>query len=184
MNTLWCPSRFFCFLKATCEDCIYFWHKKHCQDLPLGPHPICKEDGNYDEAQVQEWQQQDIHILVGAVNSDHASNIKHCKSVSGIIVKLVDGAVLYKTAYQETVTQCSTESEFIATCHAGKYYTLPLKSPWRDWNHTIGCNCPQWGQPRCSAYGKCATTNKVHLAFRFETFWNPRMVSKGSSVPP
>ena len=59
--------------------------------------------------------------LGAAVNSDHAGDTSHRKSVSGIVIKLAGGAVLYKTAFQQTIAHSSTESEFVAACEAGKY---------------------------------------------------------------
>ena len=89
-------------------------------DLPIGATPICKNDGNYDETNITTWVQNDIHTLASAVDSDHAGDMVHRKSVTGIIAKLAGGAVLYKTAYQPTIAYSSTEAEFVAACEAGK----------------------------------------------------------------
>ena len=67
-------------------------------DQPLGPAPVCRHDGNYNDAEILMRQQQDITRLTGAVDSDHAGDMKHRKSVTGIAVKLAGGVVLYKTA--------------------------------------------------------------------------------------
>jgi hypothetical protein len=65
--------------------------------------------------------QDDADILKAAVDSDFAGDTSHRKSVSGIIIKLAGGAVLYKTQYQPTIAGSSTEAEFTAATEAGKY---------------------------------------------------------------
>jgi len=59
--------------------------------------------------------------LFAAVDSDYAGDNAHRRSVSGIILHLAGGTIFYKTKYQETVSQSSTESEFIAAAEAGRY---------------------------------------------------------------
>ena len=54
-------------------------------------------------------------------NSDHADDVAHRKSVTGVVLKLAGGDVLYKTAFQATVAHSSTESEFTAAADAAKY---------------------------------------------------------------
>ena len=109
------------YLRATIDDGIYFWRKEPRMDLPLGPQPSIKNDSNYDETTILQRQQDDIQQLLGAVDSDHAGNVKHRKSVTGIVAKLAGGAVLYRTAYQPTIAHSSTEAEFAAACDAGKH---------------------------------------------------------------
>ena len=87
----------------------------------MGDPPVCQRDGNYDDTQVPTRQQHNITKLTGAVDSDHAGDMKHRKSVTGIAVKLAGGAVLYKTAYQQVIAHSSTEAEFVAACDGGKY---------------------------------------------------------------
>ena len=109
------------YLKATKDEGIYFWRKEPRMDLPIGKAPVCKHDSNYDERSVPTRYQHDIRKLGAAVDSDHAGDIKHRKSVTGIIAKLAGGTVLYKTAYQQVLAHSSTEAEFVAACEAGKY---------------------------------------------------------------
>ena len=124
-----CPSKIhfdavkdiYRYLRATKEDGIYYWRKEPQMDLPLGPQPLTKNDNNYDESNVVQRQQCDIQQLLGAVDSDHAGDVKHRKSVTGIVAKLAGGAVLYRTAYQPTIAHSSTEAEFAAACDAGKH---------------------------------------------------------------
>jgi hypothetical protein len=109
------------YLQATADDGIYFWRSQPRLDLPIGDMPQCKSDGNYNEIDVSTRAIQDPTTLKAAVDSDFAGDISHRKSVSGIVIKLAGGAVLYKTQYQPTVAGSSTEAEFTAATEAGKY---------------------------------------------------------------
>ena len=78
------------------------------------------KSNNYDEQAVSERQMHNKHILQSYVDSDHASDSTHRRSVSGFMCKLAGGTVLYKTKVQTIVAQSSTEAEFIAAAEAGK----------------------------------------------------------------
>ena len=58
--------------------------------------------------------------LFGYVDADWASDTKHRKSVTGIIIMYAGGAVGYVTRFQDTIAHSSTEAEFTAACDAGK----------------------------------------------------------------
>ena len=90
-------------------------------DLPVGKMPECKHDITYDESTVTTRAQHEADVLKAAVDSDFAGDTSHRKSVSGIVIKLAGGAVLYKTQYQATIAGSSTEAEFTAATEAGKY---------------------------------------------------------------
>ena len=109
------------YLKATKTDGIYYWREHEREDLPHGAIPDIKSDINYDEDRVSTRQTDKKDILMAYVDSDHASDASHRRSVSGFHVKLAGGTVLYKTKYQNIVAQSSTEVEFIAAAEAGKY---------------------------------------------------------------
>ena len=109
------------YLKATQDDGIYFWPQHLRNNLSLGPTPNCKEDKNYSEASVPARTENNMKKLGAAVDSDHAGDMSHRKSVSGIVMKLAEGAVLYKTAFQQAISHSSTDSEFVVACEAGKY---------------------------------------------------------------
>ncbi len=111
----------FRYLKNTMDEGIYYWRTMPRHDLPFGKIPECKSDSNYDENNISTRKQPDADVLKAAVDSDFAGDISHRKSVSGIIIKLAGGAVLYKTQYQPTVAGSSTEAEFTAAMEAGKY---------------------------------------------------------------
>ena len=111
----------FRYLQATMDEGIYYWRSMPRMDLPIGKLPECKDDMNYDEPNVTTRQQYDSSLLKAAVDSDFAGDTSHRKSVSGVIIKLAGGAVLYKTQYQPTIAGSSTEAEFTAATEAGKY---------------------------------------------------------------
>jgi len=111
----------FRFLKATKDNGIYYWCRQPCLDLPKKELPPCKTDDNHNELSVPERQESNASCLTGAVDSDHADDVSHRISFSGIVLKLAGGAVLYKMAYQATIAQSSTEAEFTAAADAGKY---------------------------------------------------------------
>jgi len=58
--------------------------------------------------------------LLGYVDSDWASDMRHRRSVSGIGFKLAGGVVACKTCVQSTVSTSSSEAEFQAASDAGK----------------------------------------------------------------
>jgi hypothetical protein len=47
-------------------------------------------------------------------------DIRHCRSISGIIFKLAGAAIAWKCRVQPTVSLSSTEAEFLAASDAGK----------------------------------------------------------------
>lgn len=59
--------------------------------------------------------------MQGYVDSNHASDVSHQKSVTGFHVKLAGGTVLYKTKYQNIVAQSSIEAGFVTAAKAGRY---------------------------------------------------------------
>jgi hypothetical protein len=109
------------YLNTTKEEGIHYWRETPQKDLPYFPNPECKQDNNYGESMILTRQQKDKKTLIGAVDSDYAGDTTHCRSVSGIILTLAGGTVLYKSKFQETCAMSSTEAEFTAAAEAGKY---------------------------------------------------------------
>ena len=104
------------------DDGIYYWRKDPCMDLPKKAISDCKSDNNsYNELDVLTRKQDCYSRLLGAVDSDHTGDVTHCKSVTGVVLKLAGGVVLYKTAFQATVAHSSIESKFAAVADAAKY---------------------------------------------------------------
>ena len=54
------------------------------------------------------------------VDSDWAGDIKDRKSVTGIIMRIAGGCVLYKTKYQDTIAHSTTKAKITAACDAAK----------------------------------------------------------------
>jgi deoxyuridine 5'-triphosphate nucleotidohydrolase len=107
----------FRYLNATINDGLIYWRSEPNKYMPLLPLPTIKKSAyttdNTSDA--------DSSIFMhGAVDSDWAGDTKHRKSVSGIILRLAGGTILYKTKYQDTVALSTTEAEFNAACDAGK----------------------------------------------------------------
>ena len=108
------------YLKATKYHGIYYWRQTRREVLPKGDIPVLYNANNYDETNVHERQTKHPHILQTYVDSDHASDCTHRRSVTGFHCKLAGGVVLFKTQLQSIVAQSSTEAEFIAAAEAGK----------------------------------------------------------------
>ena len=53
-------------------------------------------------------------------DSDWAGDTKHRKSVSGFCIIYGGAVIAYKSKFQKTIAQSSTEAEFAAACEAGK----------------------------------------------------------------
>ena len=109
------------YLNATKDDGIYFWRKSPRNDLPFHPPPDLKTDGNYTENDIHERQQHQHNLLFGAVDSDYAGDSSHRRSVTGIVLRLAGGTILYKSKFQDIHALSSTEAEFTAAVEAGKY---------------------------------------------------------------
>ena len=128
-------QRVYLYLHATMNEGIYYWRTEGRLDLPAAPLPTIQPDNNYEIASITELEQINADILQATVDSDHAGNTTHRKSISGICVKLAGSAVLYKTQYQAIIALSSTEAEFIAACEAGKYllYLRTILSGISNW---------------------------------------------------
>jgi dUTPase len=105
------------YLKATKTEGIYYWRKSPRTDLPPGIIPTLKID-NYDEALER---QASLDTIAAYVDSDHAADSSHRRSVTGLHVTIAGGTILYKSRFQQTVAQSSTEAEFMAAAEAGRY---------------------------------------------------------------
>ena len=109
------------YLYATKDEGLYYWRKKPRMDLPYKPPPECKNDGNYEESEIYEREQPKHNVMFGAVDSDYAGDVSHRRSVTGIVIRIAGGTILYKTKFQDTIAHSSTEAEFTAAAEAGKY---------------------------------------------------------------
>ena len=85
--------------------------------LPEGPLPNVYSD-NYQT--MDNIKPENATTLQAMVDSDWAGDTNHRKSISGIILSIAGGCILYKTKYQDTLALSTTEAEFTAACDAGK----------------------------------------------------------------
>jgi hypothetical protein len=113
-------KKIYLYLIATKNDGIIYWRRTPRLDLPEGDIPKLKHNSNYDNYTINERQQKPDSLYT-AVDSDHASDTSHRKSVSGVCIKLAGGLVLYKSIFQKSISLSSTEAEFYAAVSAGKY---------------------------------------------------------------
>jgi hypothetical protein len=107
----------FRYLNTTIEDGITYWRPKPHPDLKHLPFPTVSHD-NYDVSARDDHDQP--NNMYAAVDSDWAGDTSHRKSVTGMVIRLAGGTIMYKTKYQDTIAQSTTEAEFTAACDAGK----------------------------------------------------------------
>jgi deoxyuridine 5'-triphosphate nucleotidohydrolase len=107
----------FRYLHATVDDGLLFWRPAPHPDLPSGPIPTVQRSNYSTEDTTEIDSPTQMH---SAVDSDWAGDTNHRKSVTGIIIRLAGGTILYKTKYQDTIALSTTEAEFTAACDAGK----------------------------------------------------------------
>jgi hypothetical protein len=106
------------YLYVTRSDGIYFWRKHPVPCLPQPALPLLSSS------------QQDIlsagrptHVameLHGYVDSDWATCPHTRRSLTGVCLRLAGGSIAYKAKLQPTVTQSSTEAEFMGASDFGK----------------------------------------------------------------
>jgi dUTP pyrophosphatase len=107
----------FRYLNATIDDGLIYWRPKPHPDLPAMPLPTV-QSSNYISDNTTEIDSPDT--MHAAVDSDWGGDTKHRRSVSGLVLRLAGGTILYKTKYQDTISLSTTEAEFTAACDAGK----------------------------------------------------------------
>jgi hypothetical protein len=77
-----------------------------------------------DRHMVHDTSDADAHsspsTIMGYVDSDWAADIRHRRSISGIIFKLAGAAIAWKCRVQTTISLSSTEAEYLAASDAGK----------------------------------------------------------------
>ena len=103
------------YIKATKTEGLYYWRTAPNLTLPEGPLPTTKQ-----EPYISQLPPEQPKHLEGACDSDWAGDMSHRKSVTGIILRLANGTIFYKSQLQQTVAHSSTEAEFTAACETGK----------------------------------------------------------------
>jgi dUTP pyrophosphatase len=107
----------FRYLHATIDDGLIFWRPEPHNDLPTLEFPKVHKS-NYVTSNTTEIDS--ATHMHSAVDSDWAGDTSHRRSVTGLILRLSGGTILYKTKYQDTISLSTTEAEFTAACDAGK----------------------------------------------------------------
>lgn len=107
-------------MQSTKDHGIFYWRRKQRHDLPKGNIPVLVHANNYNESEIETRSTTSNSIIKSYVDSDHASDTSHRRSISGFHCQLAGGVVLYKSQVQSIVAQSSTEAEFIAASEAGK----------------------------------------------------------------
>jgi hypothetical protein len=107
----------FRYLHATIDDGLIYWRPAPNPYLPELPLPTVMKSTYTTNNTSDVDSSTQMHA---AVDSDWAGDTQHRKSVSGIILRLSGGTILYKTKYQDTIALSTTEAEFNAACDAGK----------------------------------------------------------------
>lgn len=110
-------KQIFYYLRATKTEGIYFWRPQPNSNLPSLPLPDTTASNYTPESSTRAETPLD---LVGAVDADWGGDSNHRKSISGIILRIAGGTVLYKSKFQDTIAMRSTEAEFTAACDAAK----------------------------------------------------------------
>ena len=108
-------KRVFRYLRDTIEDGLHYWRQTLNPLLPNSPCPSILHD-NHD---VQIPHSTTTHT-VGFVDSDWAGDTSHRRSISGLCLCFAGAPVVYRARFQPTISQSSTEAEFIAAVEAGK----------------------------------------------------------------
>jgi hypothetical protein len=60
------------------------------------------------------------NVLYGYCDADWAMDVRHRRSISGVVLKLAGVAIAWKTCVQPTILLSTTKAEFLAACNAGR----------------------------------------------------------------
>ena len=123
-------KRVFRFLRDTIDDGLHYWRTSLNTDLPDHPVPTLLHD-NHDVL----IPSSNPTTPIGYVDSDWAGDTLHRRSISGMCLCFAGAPVVYRSRFQPTISQSSTEAEFIAAAEVGKL-TLYLRSLLNDLNIT------------------------------------------------
>ena len=119
-------KRVFRYLRDTIDDGLHYWRTTLHTDLPDIPSPLLHKD-TYDVQIPHSGPKQ----AIGYVDSDWAGDSNHRRSISSMCLCFAGAPVVYRSRFQPTISQSSTEAEFIAAVEAGKI-ALYLRSMLQD----------------------------------------------------
>ena len=110
------------YLATTAAYGLTYWRLQPLDSLPSYPDPIPlsrDDDASFhDLGPFRHLMSQ--FALYGYVDSDWAMDIRHRRSVSGIVYMMGGAAVAWKTRVQPTVSLSTSEAEFLAASDAGR----------------------------------------------------------------
>ena len=112
-------KRIFRYLNGTLDYGLTYWRTTPHASLPSVPAPMRLQATvdlplSHDVSEATE--KYTPTAVLGYVDSDWASDIRHRRSISGIVFKLAGAAIAWKCRVQPTVSLSSTEAEFLAAC--------------------------------------------------------------------
>ena len=110
------------YLAASRTRGLTYWRSSPVNTLPDGPHPVpLSSDPPADFHDLHPYDPVlSQFTLYGYVDSDWAMDIRHRRSVTGIVYMLAGAAVAWKTRVQPTVSLSTSEAEFVAASDAGR----------------------------------------------------------------
>ena len=106
------------YLYATEDDGLYYWHVTPNNNLPV-VLPLAIRS-NHHNLLLDGRPHHNPTELHGLVDSDWAACSQTQRSFAGTCLRLSGGCVSYRTQLLLTVSQSSTEGEFMAACLAGR----------------------------------------------------------------
>jgi hypothetical protein len=121
-------KRVFRYLNSTADDGLTYWRTAPHPLLPALPPPprlAAPVDHPLTHDVSDAVEKYSPTAILGYVDSDWAADIRHRRSISGIVFKLAGAAIAWKCRIQPTVSLSSTEAEFLAASDAGKNGSLP-----------------------------------------------------------
>jgi hypothetical protein len=105
----------FYYLKATKTRKFTYWRTKVNHQLPtLEIDLLQNKETTHDPTEP------DNTTLHGCTDSDWGGDKQHRQSVTGYLLKLAGGCIVYKSKYQHVIAPSSSKAEYQAACDAGK----------------------------------------------------------------
>ena len=125
-------KRIFRYLRDTISDGLHYWRPTLNKTLPHTECPSILHD-NHDV----QTPHSSLTQPIGFVASDWSGDMSYRRSISGLCFCFAGAPVVYRARFQSTVSQFSTEAEFIVAVEAGKL-ALYLRSILNDLGFTPG----------------------------------------------
>jgi hypothetical protein len=106
------------YLYSTKDEGIHFWHTSPRPEFYKGPTPTI--NSNWQDLLLNNRPQHEATVAHAFANSDWETCVKTRCSFGGTVIHLVGGTIAYKSKFQPTVAESSTEAEFVAAYDTGK----------------------------------------------------------------